>query len=64
MLNSNTAIVQGALIRGLAEKVRDLNIPNWRVDSRIARKSFGIECYEEFDPLKHDIMRRYGSKSN
>lgn len=58
--NSNTAIVRGALIRGLAEKVTDLRVPNWRVDSRIARKHFGICCYEAFDPSKHELHRREG----
>lgn len=59
-MNSNTAIVQGALIRGLAEKAREPDRSNYaRVESRIARKSFGIECYEEFDSSKHDIQRRY-----
>ena len=59
---SNTAIVQGALLRGLEDKAKDTGLPNWRLGARIANKHFGIECFEEFVEGKHDISRRYKSK--
>ncbi|OQO08638.1 hypothetical protein B0A48_06508 [Cryoendolithus antarcticus] len=60
--NSRTAIVRGALLRGLTSL--DENIPYPRTEGRIATRSFGIEEYVDFDRSKgHDILRRVASST-
>jgi hypothetical protein len=45
------------LIRGLAKV--DRTIPILRLDSRIARRYYGIQSWIKFDPSKHDLSRKY-----
>ncbi|KAL2075815.1 hypothetical protein VTL71DRAFT_758 [Oculimacula yallundae] len=61
--HGNTAIVLGALYRGLskvAEEAKDDSLPYMRLDSRIARQYYGVLKYIEFDPQNsdHEINRR------
>ena len=37
----------------------DRTIPILRVDSRIARRYYGIHSWTKFDPSKHDLSRKY-----
>ncbi|KAI0865907.1 actin-like ATPase domain-containing protein [Xylaria cubensis] len=53
----NTAIVRGALIQSLASKTQSATIPTIWVDSRIARKHYGIAALDHYDPAKHDPTR-------
>ncbi|KAL1962682.1 hypothetical protein VTN77DRAFT_9316 [Rasamsonia byssochlamydoides] len=54
--NGATAIVRGALIRGLSEKQPGL--ATIRVKSRVARRHYGTVAYEYFVEGKHDESRR------
>lgn len=42
--NAWSAVVRGAVLRGLEGGI---------VRSRLARRSYGIECHETFDPDRH-----------
>lgn len=47
--NSQTAVVRGALMKGLAEVMGvKTNIPRVRVEARKARKHYGTECYMRY----------------
>jgi len=54
--DGDTAIVRGALIRGLAERIPKL--ATVRIGARQARKHYGTLAYNIFDPEKHDESRR------
>jgi hypothetical protein len=56
--SSNTAIVRGALIRGLADKQLTVGRPTISVKSRVARKHYGTVALERYDPEKHDSTRK------
>ncbi|KAI0380714.1 hypothetical protein F5Y04DRAFT_289384 [Hypomontagnella monticulosa] len=53
--NSNTAIVRGALSRGLVKEIPRL--PIFIPEARIARKHYGTKCWVDFDPQKYDPSR-------
>lgn len=46
-----TAVVRGALIKGLAGE--DPNNSRIAIASRVARKYYGMDCYTRYDPLKY-----------
>ncbi|KAL8847996.1 MAG: hypothetical protein Q9221_006958 [Calogaya cf. arnoldii] len=54
-----TAVVRGALIKGLAST--NTSFPAVRICGRSARKSYGTEVEKEFDKLLHDYTWRYWS---
>ncbi|CZR55613.1 uncharacterized protein PAC_05501 [Phialocephala subalpina] len=54
--DGDTAIVRGALIRGLAERIPKL--ATVRIGARKARKHYGTLAYNIFDPEKHDENRK------
>ncbi|KAI1154192.1 actin-like ATPase domain-containing protein [Nemania diffusa] len=58
MKDCNTAIVRGALIRGLAGNTVGPRRPTIWVDSRISRKHYGIGVWTVYDPKKHDPKRQ------
>lgn len=51
-----SAVVKGALIKGLSETVPDGSGPS--VTTRVSRKSYGISCHVKYDPLIHDEARK------
>lgn len=55
--SSDTAIVRGALIRGLAEK--SPRLASVRIDGRVARRHYGTMAYVEFDPEIDEPGRKY-----
>lgn len=57
--NGWTAVVRGALIKGLAELSPSSSRVN--IDSRIARKHHGISCSTKYNPTVHDVWRAYWS---
>ncbi|KAI1128576.1 actin-like ATPase domain-containing protein [Nemania abortiva] len=57
MKDCNTAIVRGALIRGLASKLAGPRRPTIWVESRITRKHYGTAVWTIYDPAKHDPTR-------
>ncbi|KAJ8133512.1 hypothetical protein O1611_g102 [Lasiodiplodia mahajangana] len=54
MKECSTAIVRGALIRGVTSKLAGPSRPTVWVDSRITRKHYGITVWTIYDPTKHD----------
>ena len=58
MLNSSswTAVVRGALMKGLASTVE--SFASVSVSGRSARRHYGIEVETPFDVLKHSSSRR------
>ncbi|KAK0100291.1 hypothetical protein ONS96_007572 [Cadophora gregata f. sp. sojae] len=54
--DGETAIVRGALIRGLAEMSPKL--ATVRIGARKARKYYGTLAYDVYDPEKHDHKRK------
>ena len=54
--NGETAIVRGALEKGLA--LCDANLAHIKVESRVARRSYGVKCCPLFDPEKHYASHR------
>ncbi|ORY66494.1 uncharacterized protein BCR38DRAFT_473718 [Pseudomassariella vexata] len=57
MKDCTTAIVRGALIRGLADKQSNPRLANIWVESRIARKHYGTSALTEYIPGKHSPYR-------
>lgn len=54
--SSETAIVRGALIRGLT--VTSPKLATVRVGARKARKYYGTLAYNVYNPRKHDESRK------
>ncbi|CAG8971871.1 hypothetical protein HYALB_00001984 [Hymenoscyphus albidus] len=54
--DGDTAIVRGALIRGLVEKSPGL--ASVRIDGRVARRYYGALAGVPFDPKRHDSWRK------
>ncbi|MCJ1388771.1 hypothetical protein MMC18_001621 [Xylographa bjoerkii] len=54
--NGWTAIVRGALMKGLIEKS---SISSVRVGARAARKHYGTEIFVRYSSLKHDKTKRW-----
>ncbi|KAI0118816.1 actin-like ATPase domain-containing protein [Nemania sp. FL0031] len=57
MKNCNTAIVRGALIRGLASKLTGPRPPSILVESRITRKHYGTAAWTVYNPKTDDPTR-------
>jgi len=54
--NGETAIVRGALIRGLS--TREPGAASIVVESRRSRRHYGTMAYESFDERKHDMSKK------
>jgi molecular chaperone DnaK (HSP70) len=54
--NGWTAVVRGALIKGLAEVIPSLT--RIKIDSRLARKHYGVAGSVKFDPKSHDSRKK------
>ncbi len=58
--NSNifswTAVVRGALMKGLA--CTTPTFATVKISGRSARKHYGIASHKQYDPAKHEISRR------
>ncbi|KAF7529710.1 hypothetical protein G7054_g9760 [Neopestalotiopsis clavispora] len=54
MHDTETAVVRGALLQGLANARQDIGRANIHVRSRKARNHFGVAVLETYDPAIHD----------